>query len=303
MRPNEEDSDSDLQRRGWWRGFVDTVTLQVIIDVSSCTLWIRRINFTQKVSLTKQVFIIAYHLRAICANRPVWTDIWLLLISAVDVAEPAGFFCKGGKCDKMFPLSWLWAANCFVGIEMAGLFPIAHWWSLFLKAPFLSRPPKNFRRGWQQEAIRITPLLLTFQLIKDETKFPQGSLRVGTCSPGTVGYIINQCSSLVRLLADLWGQRETYNHCRPVVHLPTISNRNMSSCGYARHWDYFTTKTISKCPLIYGIKISLYSTSAWEVAHTLITHLISLHNMCNALLFYRLINHKGCEISRSLYWL
>lgn len=36
--------------------------------------------------------------------QPAVTNIRLLFVSAVDVAELAGLYCKG-KCDKMFPLS------------------------------------------------------------------------------------------------------------------------------------------------------------------------------------------------------
>lgn len=77
--------------------------------------------------------------------------------------------------------------------------------SLFLN-PFPFSPPtptKNFRWVGNKKLLGITFLLLTFQLIKDETKFPQGSLRVSTCSPDTstttTGHPINWYNFMVRL--------------------------------------------------------------------------------------------------------
>lgn len=65
-------------------------------------------------------------------------------------------YCKG-KCDKMFPLSWLWAANCFVGVLNGSSFPIVALTGSIFKHPPLHtlpfappttttrHPPENFR--------------------------------------------------------------------------------------------------------------------------------------------------------------
>lgn len=175
----------------------------------------------------------------------------MLICSSATWRKCPCLYCKG-KCDKMFPLSWLWAANCFVGVLNGSSFPItALMGSIFNPPPPHSSfcplqhcpphpAPRKLPQAWQQRgAIRVTLSPVSIPINQRWNWIPVGIIKGAAPVPLITS---NKALQVIgRALGTLAGDNKS---------LYTLSGREPYSDVLAKHWADVLTKTFPSCPFM-----------------------------------------------------